>query len=115
MRVSIVVAVGAMGSEEDLNKFMELVRADFEMRTIEIAAEFMGGRVTILPIEESIDAPEGEGNGGPGDGGDEGEVREEGVELRPVGREPASEEAEPQDEPGLHSPHEPDLERGDYD
>lgn len=100
MRVSIVVAVGAMGSEEDLNKFMELVRADFEMRTIEIAAQFMGGRVTILPIEESIDAPEGEGNGGAGDGGDEGEVREDGMGVHGVRQEPSSEEAEPQDEPG---------------
>lgn len=54
MRVSIVVAVGAMGEDKDLQEFMELCRADFEHRAVEIATDLLGGRVTILPMSETF-------------------------------------------------------------
>lgn len=65
MRVSIVVAVGATGEKEDLEKFMDLCAADFEVRSQQIAVELMGGRVTILPMSEAMEDDEISESAGP--------------------------------------------------
>jgi hypothetical protein len=54
MRASIVVAIGVVGSEADLQAFMDLWVADSEVRAHKIADKVMGGRVTILPMEEIV-------------------------------------------------------------
>jgi hypothetical protein len=52
VRANIVVAVGIEGSRADCERFVELMRADFEHRCHEAAREIMRGRIHILPLPE---------------------------------------------------------------
>jgi hypothetical protein len=52
VRVNVVIALGVSGEEKDLEEFLELWRADSEIRAHKIADKIMGGRVTILPLPE---------------------------------------------------------------
>jgi hypothetical protein len=49
-RVTVVVAIGVVGEEEDLKKFVEVMRADFERRSHMAAREIFHDRIEILPI-----------------------------------------------------------------
>jgi hypothetical protein len=55
LRVSIVVAIGATGTKEDLEAFMELWRTDCEVRAKKIAVKILDSRVTILPVIETVE------------------------------------------------------------
>lgn len=98
MRANIVVAVGIVGEQEDLDRFMALMTADFGNRCQRAAEKIFMGRVQILDLPEVENAAEDEGDTGTGGEGVPGEVREGGEDIHALGRELPSEEEEPQDE-----------------
>lgn len=53
-RFTLIAAVGIMGMEDDCQKFMELMIADFQTRCHRANEKIMKGRITILPVEETI-------------------------------------------------------------
>ena len=53
-RFTLIAAVGIMGTEEDCNRFMELMVEDFQRRVIRANEKIMKGRITILPLEETL-------------------------------------------------------------
>jgi hypothetical protein len=53
-RFTLIASVGIMGTEEDCVKFMELMVADFQVRCEKANEKIMKGRITLLPVEETI-------------------------------------------------------------
>ena len=54
-RYTLVAAVGIMGTEDDCHRFMELMVEDFQRRVVKANDKIMKGRITILPLEETIE------------------------------------------------------------
>jgi hypothetical protein len=54
-RYTLVAACGIMGTEDDCRRFMELMVEDFQRRVVRANDKIMKGRITILPLEETID------------------------------------------------------------
>lgn len=44
-----------MGTEDDCQRFMELMVEDFQRRVVRANEKIMKGRITILPLEETVD------------------------------------------------------------
>lgn len=53
-RFTLIASVGIMGTEEDCVKFMNLMVADFQVRCEKANEKIMRGRITLLPVEETI-------------------------------------------------------------
>jgi hypothetical protein len=49
-RATVVVAVGVVGEDADLKKFVEVMRADFERRAHKAAHHVFNDRIQILPL-----------------------------------------------------------------
>lgn len=54
-RYTLVAACGIMGTEDDCQRFMELMVEDFQRRVVRANEKIMKGRITILPLEETVD------------------------------------------------------------
>jgi hypothetical protein len=57
MRVNIVVAIGAVGEKEDLERFVALITEDFERRCKRLADKLFEGKIEILPpqvVDEEV-------------------------------------------------------------
>lgn len=54
-RYTLLAAVGIMGTEEDCARFRDLMVADFENRCKRANDKIFQGRITLLPVEETIE------------------------------------------------------------
>jgi predicted ATP-dependent Lon-type protease len=55
MRATLVFTLGAMGEEDDLQRFMELMNADMEIRAHRVVDKLFSGRIQLIPAEESFE------------------------------------------------------------
>lgn len=52
LRVSMIIGVGVIGSDEDIKNFAEFMVKDFEQRCYKANERLFGNRLQILPMAE---------------------------------------------------------------